>query len=382
MRQHPRIYILMMILVATIFAIPLGAAYLSDMPATLKQPDGTILQCFTSGDEYHNWLHDKNHYTIIQSPTTGYYVYAVRSGSDVVAGDVIVGQADPASRGLTPNINISEAKYKSYRHNRFQMPAERNAPTTGTVNNLVVYVRFSDETEFGQTISTYDGWFNSGTSSQKSYFAEASYNQLNVNTTFYPASSGGYVVSWQDSHPRAYYQPYNATTNTLGYQNDTQSTTREFDLLAAATAGVATAVPADLVIDADNDGKVDNVVFIIRGAAGGWSDLLWPHRWSIYDRTVTLRGKRVYDFNLQLQDFLTSSSVGVICHEFFHTIHEDPRRHVGDGIERRNVAEVFLRQRMNHEGEAGLSLEATRVQDSRLQFRRLDHFEKVVVGEA
>ncbi len=54
MRQHPRIYLLMMILVATIFTVPLGAAYLTDMPATLKQPDGTTLQCFASGDEYHN----------------------------------------------------------------------------------------------------------------------------------------------------------------------------------------------------------------------------------------------------------------------------------------------------------------------------------------
>ncbi|PKN78661.1 MAG: hypothetical protein CVU48_07640, partial [Candidatus Cloacimonetes bacterium HGW-Cloacimonetes-1] len=320
MRQHPRIYLLLMILVATIFTMPLQAAYLTDMAITLKQPDGTTLQCLASGDEYHNWLHDKDHYTIIQSPTTGYYVYAVRSGTDVVAGDLIVGHGNPASRGLVPYINISEAKYKSYRHNKFQMPAERDAPTIGTVNNIVVYIRFTGETEFGQTIATYDGWFNSGTSSQKSYFAEASYNQLNVNTTFYPASSGGYVVSWQDSHTRGYFQPYNATTNTIGYQTDAQSTDREFTLLQNAIAGVATAVPADLIIDADNDGKVDNVVFIIRGAAGGWSDLLWPHRWSIYDRTVTLRGKRVYDFNLQLQDFLSSSSVGVICHEFFHTL--------------------------------------------------------------
>ena len=290
------------------------------MPTTLTQPDGTKLECFASGDEYHNWLHDKDGYTIIQSQSNGYYCYAQKSGSQIVASDLIAGRDNPAVRGLQPNINISRGAYRELRNTRFQMSETRDAPTTGTVNNLVVFIRFSGESEFGQTISTYDGWFNTNTSSQKNYFLEASYNQLTVNTTFYPAPSGGYVVSWQDSHARGYFQPYNASTNTIGYSTDDQARDREFTLLAAAIAGVGSAVPADLVIDSDGDGLVDNVVFVISGASDGWSDLLWPHRWAIYDRTVTLRGKRVYDFNLQLRDFLNSNNVGVICHEFFHTL--------------------------------------------------------------
>jgi M6 family metalloprotease-like protein len=291
------------------------------MPTTLTQPDGSTLECFASGDEYHNWLHDKDNYTIIQSQDTGYYMYAVKSGTAIVAGKLIAGKDNPALGGLTPKLNISQEEYKQYRSTKFQTPPHRSAPTIGTINNLVVYVRFSGEAEFGQTISTYDGWFNTNTNSLTNYFQEASYNQLAVNTTFYPAPVSGNVVSWQDTqHTRAYFQPYNATTNTIGYQDDTQRTDREFTLLASAIAGVAAAVPADLVIDSDGDGNVDNVVFIISGAAGAWSSLLWPHRWSIYDRTVTLRGKRVYDFNFQLKDFLTSSSVGVLCHEFFHSL--------------------------------------------------------------
>lgn len=240
------------------------------MPTTLTQPDGTRLECFASGDEYHNWLHDKDGYTIIQSQSTGYYSYAQRSGEDIVPSDLIAGRDNPAMRGLVPNINISREAYRELRNTRFQMPDTRDAPTTGTINNLVVFIRFSGEAEFGQTISTYDGWFNSNTSSQKNYFLEASYNQLTVNTTFYPAASGGYVVSWQDSHARGYFQPYNASTNPIGYQTDDESRNREFTLLAAAIAGVGTAVPADLVIDSDNDGKVDNVVFVISGNSDGW----------------------------------------------------------------------------------------------------------------
>ena len=52
------------------------AAYLRNIPMTVTQPDGTILQCFASGDEFFNYLHDADGFTIIQHPQTGYYVYA------------------------------------------------------------------------------------------------------------------------------------------------------------------------------------------------------------------------------------------------------------------------------------------------------------------
>ncbi|MDZ4183225.1 MAG: hypothetical protein U1B83_10145 [Candidatus Cloacimonadaceae bacterium] len=36
----------------------LTAAYLTDIPIQVNQPNGTVIDCFASGDEYHNWLHD------------------------------------------------------------------------------------------------------------------------------------------------------------------------------------------------------------------------------------------------------------------------------------------------------------------------------------
>lgn len=297
------------------------AAYLSNMPVTVTQPDGSTLDCLASGDEYHNWLHDKDNFTIIRDPKTGFYCYAEFMGDEVVAGSAIAGKDSPQSRGIPTGVNISERAYKQMRKNKFPMPDEtRDAPTTGTINNIVIYIRFSDETEFGENISTYDGWFNSNTSSQKNYFLEASYNQLTVNTHFYPSPSNNLVVSWQASQPRSYYQPYDATSNPNGYTSDDQRRTREFSLLQSATNGVSAQIPTNLTIDSDNDGNVDNVVFIVRGSAGAWSSLLWPHRWVLWDRNVYINGKRVYDFNLQLQTFLAGSNVGVICHEFFHTL--------------------------------------------------------------
>jgi hypothetical protein len=79
-------------------------------------------------------------------------------------------------------------------------------------------------------------------------------------------------------------------------------------------------VPDSLNLDGDNDGRIDNVCFIVYGSSTAWADLLWPHMWSLYSQTVMIRGKRVYTYNFQLQNSLKSSGVGVLCHEMFHSL--------------------------------------------------------------
>ncbi|MCB5251552.1 MAG: M6 family metalloprotease domain-containing protein, partial [Candidatus Cloacimonetes bacterium] len=298
----------------------LVAAYLTDMPVQVNQPDGTMINCFASGDEYHNWLHDEDGYTIIQSPDTGYYTYAIQTGDTVSASDLIVGLNDPQLAGLNPKINISEGEYQLRRESAFPEQETRSAPTTGTINNIVIFIRFSDQTEFVEDISLYDGWFNSNASSLKNYFLEASYSQLTVNTTLYPAAVNNLIVSWQDSHPRAYYSPYNAITNPIGYNSESARSSRELTLLQNATNSVSSQIPSDLNIDSDSDGKVDNIVYVVRGGTDSWNSLLWPHKWSFYDRNVYIHGKKVEDFNFQLQNYLNDKNVGVLCHEFFHTL--------------------------------------------------------------
>ena len=292
--------------------LPLGAAYLSEVPTSITQPDGSIVSCFASGDEYHNWLHDKDGYTIVKDPDSGWYAYAISGGQKITPGAQIAGRDNPASANIQPGINLDVAEYRKLRNSRYQAPDGRTAPSTGTINNLVVFIRFSDQTEFDQTFNSYSSWFNTGAASLKNYYREVSFNQLTINSTFYPSPSNGYVVSWQDSHPRSYYCEFS------GYQTEAERREREFTLMENAIAGISSLVPANLVLDSDNDGKVDNVVFVIRGAFE--DDILWPHQWSIYDRVVTLRGKRVYDYNVQIQGHLAAFNVGVICHEFFHSL--------------------------------------------------------------
>lgn len=329
--NRPKTLAMLLILIAVVAALPLSAARMESFPTTVFQPDGSKLELFASGDEYHNWLHDKDNYTIIPNPGTGYYCYAELINSKLSPGSLIVGRDLPQSHNLNPGINITRDEYLQLRSTRFWAPETRNAPTTGTIQNLVIYIRFSDEAEFGENISTYDGWFNGSPLSMKTYFQAASYNQLTVNSNYYPLPAAGTVVSWQDSHPRSYYKPYNSSSAPDGYMDDDERRDREFTLLVNTVIGVRDQIPSSLIIDGDGDGRVDNVVFIVKGSTTAWSTLLWPHRWSIYDRVVNINGKRVYDFNFQLQNSLPSRGVGILCHEFFHSLGAPDLYHYDDG---------------------------------------------------
>ncbi|MDR2084628.1 MAG: M6 family metalloprotease domain-containing protein [Bacteroidales bacterium] len=309
------------------------AAYIVAFPVTVNQPDGTVISCYASGDEFYNWLHDENNFTIIQNDE-GFYCYAVKNGDNVIASQYIVGTIDPAAVGIIPGISISaEAKTAIRKQIIDNTPditaakeykASKSSKNFGTMNNLVVYIKFADQTNFPEDTTHYWTMFNktddNSYQSLKNYFEQVSYGKLSIASTFYPLTQTAAILSYTDSHNREYYMPYNAVTAPTGYQNDNQRGDREFTLLKNALEYIEHMVPADLDIDYNNDGMVDNVVFIIRGATTAWSTLLWPHRWSLYGENAYIHGKRVWDFNFQLEEHLNSSQSSVLCHEMFHSL--------------------------------------------------------------
>gem|GEM_PF-313811 len=307
----------------TILMLPvlIFAAYLQDLPTEVTDPDGNTLHLFASGDEYANRLHDANGFTIMQSPTNGYYYYAVLQDNEPVPSSHRVGTSDPVALGLQPNINISRTAYNR-KVQQMQVPrrfADRG-PNTGTVNNINVFIRFSDQTEFEDSRATYDLKFNpveDDAYSLRNYFRKVSYDQLDYVTHHYPVCASDVNLSYQDSHPRNYYVPYNAITNPIGYDGSDERAYREQTMLANAIAFIANQVPASLNIDADDDGAVDNVCFIIRGPHTAWADLLWAHRWALYYVNAFIHDKQVWDFTFQPENH---NNVRVLCHEMFHSV--------------------------------------------------------------
>ena len=308
------------------------AAPVYNLPVMRVQPSGDTLHCYVSGDEYFHRLHDADGYTIMLNPETGEYVYAFLQNGVLVPTQYVPGQVNPAQVGITPNLIPSDKELRRL-HQLWVVP-EKYRPATpktigrnhGTMNNIVIFIRFANDVSFSSTSFTpiYNKFNDStaGASSMYNYFKKTSYNKLTVRTHFYPAPSGDVVLSYQDTHSRSYYQPYSAT-NPYGYVSDSDSRMREFALLENAVNWVNSNCPVDtsLNLDVDNDGLIDNVCFVVSGTYTGWSDLLWPHKWSLYDRYVYINNKRVYTFNFQLAGSGEHYfGVSTLCHEMTHTL--------------------------------------------------------------
>ncbi|MFO7659921.1 MAG: choice-of-anchor J domain-containing protein [Candidatus Cloacimonadaceae bacterium] len=318
-------------LVFIIWTISMGlwSAYLTDVQTALVQPDGRELNLLASGDEFHNWLHDKDGYTIIQSPQTGFYTYAEKQNGQLVAGKLIVGRDNPSSLGLEPRLNISKAEYLAKRDAFHRDEITRDTPTTGTLNNIIIYIRFSDQDEFTFNTTSQSDLYNSaaaGYVSMRNYFYEDSYQSLTVLTHLLPTQTGATIVSYQHNLPRNYFAVYNEVSNPDGL-----TTANEYQrisgLFSGAVAYVNTMLPAGVNFDADNDGSIDNVIFMIRGSHDGWSNFLWPHKSSIGYMGINLGGKLVNEYNLGIEYM---SGVSVACHEFTHTLGAPDLYHYSD----------------------------------------------------
>ena len=303
-----------------------------NIPVQLIQPDESILNCLVSGDEYYNWFHDENQFVIIQSKEDGYYYYAIQQNNTISISSYRVDLIDPREVELTPNIKISKERYQQLRDVHWSNIENRDAPSIGTINNLNVLIRFSDEEEFTVSRSSQDVYFNDPNGpSLYDYFHEVSYELLNVHTHHYPICDFNLNLSYQDEYTRDYYKPFNEFTNPIGYQNDNQARIREHTLLKNSIEFIADEVDENIDIDANDDGYIDNVTFLVKGSPGDWADLLWPHRWALYSFDVFINGAKVYDYNLNLEQggYFT---VGTLSHEFFHSLGAPDLYHYYDDI--------------------------------------------------
>ena len=102
------------ILYFLIICSPILAAYLEFVPQTIMQPDGSKIQCYSSGDEFFNWVHDEDGYTIVRSEIDGFCYYA---NEDLTPSNYRVGDVDPEILGIRKWIKLPKEDYLSIRDN-------------------------------------------------------------------------------------------------------------------------------------------------------------------------------------------------------------------------------------------------------------------------
>ena len=305
-----------------LLSVPIKAHWLENIPQTITQSNGQVIHCFATGDQYAHRLHDKNNYTIVLNVDDGDFYYAEKFGDKLRPSIHKVGIADPVREGIVPGLMVNKSIYetkKEYYEQHMSHRHGRDAPTSGNLIQLNIFIRFADDPPFPNSREYYDIPFNSMEEpSIRDYFYEVSYGTLTVDTYHYPPSILGSNTSYVDEHNRGYYSPY-SDSNTEGYESEDERTQREHTLLANACIAIQNSVPINLNIDLDNDGNVDAVSFSVYGNVDGWAELLWPHRWALYSQDVYINGARVYDYSFELTES-SYFTAGVLCHEFFHVL--------------------------------------------------------------
>jgi len=285
-----------------------------NVPQTITQPNGKVLNCLGSGDEFYHRLHDANGYTIVLNPQDGYFYYGIRSGETVVPSKYVAGTVNPASVGLEKEVRISEKLYTE-RRAVFETPLKSvtGTPTKGLVNSVCIYISFADDSVFTRDRKYFKGlWSATDKSSVQDYFREISYHTLDLQIHHFPVSPDTVTVSYIDIHPRKYYLP-KSTSNPEGYEGD--SGNREHSMLKRAVEYINNQIPANVDVDMNDDGVVDNICFVIQGNSSAWADLLWPHAWGLYSFDVRLKGARVNSYFLTMEN---GFGAGTMCHELGH----------------------------------------------------------------
>jgi M6 family metalloprotease-like protein len=319
----------------------LNSAWLEDIPGKFAQPDGKSFEAFLSGDEFYHWVHDEHGFTIIQDEITGYWCWAVESMTirgDIESSGYPVHLYGTDKLGLKAGINISKEKYLELRE-PFDIEFDSRyvwSPSTGTVNQIVIFIRFSCQSNFPNQAPTYNNSFNAlgGVNSKRQYFRNVSYwdgsgHGLDVVSHFFPPFSGNSILSYQSPHPRGYFMPFNAVSNPLGFVggvSGTERRIREHALLRDAILDLQSQIEANLSanqLDADGNGRLDNVVFMFRGDDVQNGGILWPHRWSLSTFDVRVHNIRVWDYNVITEQYFsqpTHGGIGLLAHEFAHSL--------------------------------------------------------------
>jgi len=316
------------------------------------QPDGTRISVALKGDEYNHWHEDAAGYTILKDTSDGAWVYAERDASGALRpGSHRVGAADPEKLDLKRHLldegrakaaSVRRSKAEAVRRARAESspfrvfsaqsaaagvsPAPSKTPIlTGTMKNLVILARFSDQSstysqaQFNSLFNDtgYTGGTDPATTgafgSVKDYYKEVSYNNLTVQSVVSP---------WVTlPHGYAYYGANDAS----GY--DVLPKEMVIDAINALAA-----IPGGFDFsqcDGNGDGQVDGLTIIHSGRAeeldGNDTKYIWSHQWEL-DSPIVKNGvsMQVYHTEAEQRGWDGYSStfglarIGTICHETGH----------------------------------------------------------------
>ena len=340
-----RIMLVLLITTSVILAAPF------EQIIQYRQPDGTQIELWGRGDEFHAVFETLDGYSVVFNPFTKAYHYAKLSGDGekFIASVQEVGRGIPAPPGLTRHLRINpdtarrraaqrrikweDEMQVSQRWNALKAAAQQAAgsadansamfppssTTVGTQVGLCLLIDFDDDPATiprAELVNfcngdNYTGYGNNG--SVKEYFQDNSNNLLtytNVVTI--------YIRIPNSLHPKSYY---NNTAQGCGV-NGNNLIVDAIGVMKSLTNYTSDILPAfdALTVNAGNSVLACNVLYA-GGNGGVWSYGLWPHSWSlVYDgpQELSADGKKIYRY--QVTNIGSTLNLGTFCHENGHML--------------------------------------------------------------
>ncbi len=306
---------------------------------TFTNPDGGTVDLRGWGNQFSAVFETLDGYTVLRSPESGYYEYAVPApdGAGLRPSGLVVGASDPESLSLTPHLRPARSERLAEVESRMgpgtsrrweQRRAERLAQSrrgvaegalaapgpsmdvTGSMVGLCVLVQFPDvpgtlTRDQVQSFCNQVGYSDFGNAgSVRDYFSDVSGGRLtytNVVTAYYTAA-----------HPRAHYtdesipQGQRARELILEAVQSLEDDGFDFSGLSADSSGFVYALN----------------VFYAGPVVNNWAQGLWPHQWSLASPRQVAPGKKLYDY--QITNTGSSLTLRTFCHENGHMIGSFP----------------------------------------------------------
>ena len=303
------------------------AQLLSAAPArkgllNLRQPDGTLVQAYLSGDEHGHLMLTPDGCSLVQD-AEGWWCYARydfyghRLNSGEHAGDPDTpGEVIAASRNIPYDLlrqhRLSRVRSAVPLRNR-ELARTRSGETGGVRHGLIILAQFPDiEFQYGK--SQFENLINgSGSTTALAYFKD----QWKDNYSFRFDITD--VVTLPQNY--AYY----------GANNDDGEDDKAPEMIRDACAAIGPEIDFS-AYDNDRDGKVDCVFVFYAGpneSEGAGDNYIWPHQWYLQSGAgITFRRDGVLVDNyactseLRLGDNQSSyamATIGTFCHEYTHT---------------------------------------------------------------
>lgn len=302
-------------------------------PVIIQQPNGEKLQLLLVGDEYYHFNTTIDGYTIVNNK--GQWEYATLMGERLVSTGVIA--HDPQARSVQEMTMLASMPKrlvdKAGTHNAIKLRAARDKKNNvgmreavidySKFRGLIILINFNDrQFQMNDANSFYDQLCN--TENYSGFYHQGRFQQCtgSVRDYYYDNSMGQFDPEFDVVGP--------VDLDFSCYEGDAKAR----QIFRAALDAVDSEVDFTKY-DADNDGNIDMVFFMVAGYASSYSGnnsgYLWPHMSYLYTDTypyyLQYDGKwmgryasscEIYGW--ESYGYTVPNAIGTICHEFGHVL--------------------------------------------------------------